>query len=400
MPAFEPNPRQDPTLVTGVRGPEDALTERTVVDMRDKIEMYMPEATPFLTLSGKVKGKRTVHNLKYDWMEKDSKPRKVIVSGAQTDIDVTVEVGATDDDKLAVNDVLRNLRTGELTLVSAVGTNQFTAVRGIGGAGLPMNDGDELIIIGTSYPDASRRGTAKSIVEYPNFNYTQIFRRPFEFSGRDIVTEFYGGSDVSNETKWQAVEFKRDIEYTAYFGKRELIPQAGGTKQRTFTGGLDPALVTNLWDLNAVTFNSRTFNEFLEEAMRWGKGGRLQAGKAVKYLLCGSRYLTEFSSWGEDKLQHVVLDKTIGFEAKKYQSAHGDVIFIASPILDEHHPDFAYLIDFNHADMVQLRQRGYRLLRGREENDFDGEAYEFFADVGWQFTFEHAHAKIFNLPIN
>src|SRR3970282_100168 len=105
MPAFEPNPRQDPTLVTGVRGPEDALTERTVVDMRDKIEMYMPEAPPFLTLSGKVKGKRTVHNLKYDWMEKDSKPRKVIVSGAQTDIDVTVEVGAPDADKLADNDV-------------------------------------------------------------------------------------------------------------------------------------------------------------------------------------------------------------------------------------------------------------------------------------------------------
>lgn len=401
MADFSPAPRQQPTLVTGVRGPEDALAQRTVVDMKDRILLYMPEATPFTTLTGQVKGARTAHNLKVEWMEKDAKPRSVVVSGAQTDVDTTVTLVTGEQTKLANNDVLRNKRTGELLLVTDASANPVTMVRGIGESPLALNDQDELIIIGTSYPDASRRGTAKSILEYPNFNYTQIFRRSFEFSGRDIVTEFYGGNDVDNETKWQAVEFKRDIEYTAYFGKRELIAQSGSTKQRTFTGGLLQAIKTNVWDLSTpgAPFASRTFNEFLEEAMRWGRGGRLQAGKAIKYLLCGSRYLTEFSSWGEEKLHTVVLDEKIGFVAKSYQSSHGTVIFMASPILDEYHPDYAFLIDFNHVDKVVLRDRGYKLLRGREDNDFDGEAYEYFADLGWEIGFEHAHALIKGISI-
>lgn len=394
MAEFEPGARPEPSLVSGYRGPEDALTQRTVVDMRDRILLYQPEATPFLTLSGKIKGKRKAFNLKYEWMEKDSKPRRVIVSGAQTDVDTSIELLTGDGSKVAVNDVLRNVRTGEVVLVTTVSTDTLTVTRAIGGTGVAMNDQDSLIIIGSSYPDASRMGTAKSIVEYPNFNYTQIFRTPFQFSGRDIVTEFYGGNDVDNETKWQAVEHKRSIEYTAYFGKRHLIAAGGGLKQRTFTGGLEQSIQTNVWNIAGSPFNSRTFNEFLEEGMRWGKGGRLQAGKAVKYLLCGSRYLTEFSSWGEDKLVTEVLDSTIGFVAKKYQSAHGDVMLIGAPILDEYHPDYAFLVDFNHADYVFLRQRDTKLLRGREDNDFDGEAYEYFSDMGWQFEFEHAHALI------
>lgn len=399
MADFEANPRTEPSTVTGYRGPEDQNASRLVVDMKDRILLFMPEAQPFLTLTGKIKGKRKTFSKKFEWLEKDFKPRRLTVSGAQTDVDTAIEFVAGDGAKAAANDLVRNTRTGEVFLVSSMSTDTATVVRAIGSNGVAMNDGDVLVILGPSYPDNATIGTFKSITETPNFNYTQIFRTPFGFTGRDVVTELYGGNDVDTETKWQALEHKRSIEYAFLFGKRHLIAGAGGVKDRTMTGGLEWAINTNIWNVSGVTLNSRVFNEFLEEGLRWGKGGRLQGGKATKYLLASSRWLTEINSWAESKLEYRVLDSEIGFAAMEYKSPHGRVMLIAAPILDEFHPDYAFLVDMNHVDYAYLRQRDTKLLRGREENDRDGEAYEYMSDCGLQVEFEQSHALLKGISV-
>jgi len=399
MADFEPLARTEPTIVSSYRGVEDQISNRVVVDMADKLLLFQPDAQPLLTLTGQIKGKRKAYNLKFEWLEKDFKPRKLTVSGAQTDVATTVNLVAGDGNKVAVNDLLRNLRTGDLMLVTAVATDALTVTRAIGGAGVAINDGDILVIIGNSYPDNSTLGTMKSITEYPNFNYTQIFRTPFGFSGRDIVTELFGGDDVMTETKWQAIEHKKSIEYSFFFGKRHLIAAAGGVKQRTMTGGLEWGIASNVWNVGGVTLNGRVFNEFLEEGLRWGKGGRLQGGAAKKYLLCSSRWLTEINSWAEAKLEYRILDASIGFAAMEYKSPHGLVRLVPAPLLDEFAPDYAFLVDVNHLDYVYLRQRDTKLLRGRQENDRDGEAYEYFSDCGLQVQFEQAHALLKGISV-
>jgi hypothetical protein len=397
MADFSPGARPSPTLVSNFRGPEDHVSTRVKIDMSDKILWYAPEATPFLTLTGKIKGKRKAFNYKYEWLEKDQKPRALIVDAAQTETDTSVEVDA--GNKVVARDVLLNTRTREVLLVSSVSSNTLTVVRGIGGAGVAMNDGDTLLLIGSSYADGAASGTPVSITEFSKYNYTQIFRTPFAFTGRDLETELFGGNDKMTETKWQAIEHKRSIEYAFYFGKRALIAAAGGVHQATFTGGLDQAIQSNAWDVSGVTLNTRTFNEFLEEALRWGKGGRLQGGSATKYLLCSSPWLTEINSWAENKLEYRVLDKEIGFSAMEYKSPHGRVMLLSSAILDEYHPDRAYLVDFNHVDYVYLRNRDTKLLSKREDNDIDGEKYEYFSDCGLQVEFEQSHAVLTGLTV-
>jgi len=391
---FSPNPRTEPTQIAGYRGPEDHVAQRVVMDMRDRILLYQPDATPLLTLTGRIKGKRKAFNRKHEWLEKDFKPRKVVVNGAQTAVDTTIEFVASEIAKISSRDVLKNLRTGELILVSAVNTSDCTVVRGIGGAGVIMNDGDVLIILGSGYADASKMGTMKSITEYPNFGYTQIIRTPFGFSGRDLATELYGGDDKMNETKWQAVEHKKSLEYFMWFGKRHLVPAVAGTShETTFMGGIDWSLQSNLWNLGGTALTERIFNQFLEEAMRWGKGGRLN-GSGTKYLFCSSAWLTELNQLTINRLQTLVLDKQIGFECSKYVSPHGTVLFVPVPLFDEYHPYAAYLLDLNHIDSVYLRNRDTKLLTGREDNDFDGEAYEYFTDGGIEVSQEFAHAKL------
>jgi len=398
MPDFNPAVRPDPTIITGSRGPEDHVSQRVVLDMQDRILLYMPSATPFTTITGGIKGKRKAFNRQFEWLEKDFKPRAAEVTTAYTAGATTVIVSATDATKIAANDLLKNTRTNEILLVTTPATGSMTVVPGIGGGSADGAVGDKLLILGSSYTDYATIGTFKSITEYRNYNYTQIFRKPFGFTGRDLVTELYGGDDKMTETKWQGVEHKRDIEYALLFGKRHLIAAAGGVHERTMTGGLDWAINTNRWDVTGVSLTKRAFDEFLEEGLRWGRGGYLQ-GSGTKYLFHASRWGTEINSWADNKLEYRVLDKQYGMSATEYVSPHGRVMLVHAPILDEFHPDMAFLVDVNHVDYVYLRQRDTKLLSGREANDLDGESYEYFSDCGLQVEFEQSHAILSGLSV-
>jgi len=193
------------------------------------------------------------------------------------------------------------------------------------------------------------------------------------------------------ETKWQAIEHKKEIEYAFYFGRRHLM--SGTTHQVTMTGGLDYFITTNRANVAKQALNERWFIEYLEYAMRWGRGGK-RNGVGKKYALCSSRWLTEINQWAREKLEYVVLDEQIGFSALKYVSPHGIVYLMSSPILDEWHPDWMFLLDFNHIKKAYLNQRDTKLLVGVQENDRDGKKSLYRSDVGLQVNFEHAHGIV------
>ena len=397
MPAFNPGPAPEPTVINNYRGPEDHTSGRVVVDMKDQILFYRPSATPFLTITSGIKGSRTAKNRKFEWLEKDSEPQFVTETAALTPTGTTLTVSSADGDKLAANDILRNIRTGDVALVTAEAAGSVTITRAIGGAGQVGAINDVWQVIGSSYPDNSTLGTPKSITEYEFYNYTQIIRTPFAFTGRDLATELYGGSDKMNETKWQGVKHKRLIEKAMLFGKRHKIDASGSTHERTFTGGLEWAITTNRWDVSGITLTKSVFDQFLESALREGKGGYLY-GSGTKYFFHSSRWGTLFSEWADVKLEYRVLDKQYGMKANVYQSPHGRLMLVHAPILDE--PGAAgsgFIVDVNHVDHVTLRGRGTKLLSGREENDRDGEAYEYFSDIGLQVEHEKAHSYVTGL---
>ena len=395
MAEFNPNPRTDPTLVSGTRGPESQNAARVVVDMQDEILLYQPEATPLLTLTGKMRKKREAVNARFEWLEKDEYPRSLEVTAAADSDDTAISVVAGQDARVFVGAVVINLRTGENILVNAAPTSGSlgTVVRGIGGGAADIVIGDKLLYAFNAYEDGSGLGVLKSIQEFNEYNYTQIIRTPFGFTGRDLVTELYGGRDEMTETKWQAIEHKKSIEYAMAFGKRDLRTPA---HQQTFTKGVDSFLVTNRWNVEGVSLTERAFVDFLEIAMKWGKGGN-QNGSGTKYLLCSSRWLTEINGWVGDRLRYKPIDDSIGFAAQEFNSPHGNVELLRWPLLDYFHPDRAFLLDFNHIRYAYLRNRDTKLYVDRQANDIDGKTNEYLSDVGVQVNFEHAHSALFGL---
>lgn len=395
MAEFNPAARTAPTLVTGTRGPENQNTARVVVDMEDEILLYQPEATPLLTLTGRMRKKREAVNARFEWLEKDEFPRSLEVTAAADSDDTAISVVAGQEARVFTGAVVINLRTGENILVNATPTSGSlgTVVRGIGGGAADIVVGDQLLYAFSAYEDGAGIGALKSIQEFNEYNYTQIIRTPFGFTGRDLQTELYGGRDEMTETKWQAIEHKKSIEYAMGFGKRDTRT---GTHQQTFTKGVDNFIVTNRWNVEGVSLTERAFVDFLEVGMKWGRGGN-QNGSGTKYLLASSRWLTEINSWVGDRLRYKPLDEKIGFSAMEYASPHGNVELLRWPLLDYFHPDRAFLLDFNHIRYVYMRGRDTKLYVDRQANDIDGKTNEYLSDCGVQVNFEHAHAALFGL---
>lgn len=395
MPA--PNARTAPTLISGSRGAEQLNSARVVVDMEDEILMYQAEATPLLTLSGKIGKKRKCTNVKFEFLEKDELPRTVIASATMTDVGTTLQVGSGESARLVSGQLLLSLATREVIRVGTVTSDSNIAVtRGIGGGNAPVAIGDVFVHFSNAKEDGTTSGTSKSIKEFNDYNYNQIIETPFDFTGRDLVTELYGGNDEMTETKWQAIEHKKSIELAMLFGRRYLMN--GTSHQITTMGGLEYFIVTNRANVAQQNLNERWFIEYLEYAMRWGRGGK-RNGVGKKYALVSSRWLTEINSWVKDRLEYRPLDSSIGFSALEYKSPHGIVYFLATPLLDDNHPDWMFLLDFNHIKYTYLQKRDTKLLVDVQENDRDGKKNLYRSDVGIQVNMEHAHGIVTGINV-
>ena len=68
-----------------------------------------------------------------------------------------------------------------------------------------------------------------------DYNYTTIHRDSYGFTETALATDWYGGPLDAKERRKKAVEHKRNIEMSFFFGARSY---SVGTKPRHSTGGL------------------------------------------------------------------------------------------------------------------------------------------------------------------
>jgi hypothetical protein len=395
MPDFVPGSRVAPTMVAGQRGVENILAARVAVDMDEEIHSYQVSAAPFTALSKKARKKRIVENPRFDFMMKQEYPRGLELSADSivgvTTMSVLVGQGA----RVAKNHVLLNTRTGEVMVCTATpAADVITVVRGIGSTETDALTGDTLVNAFTAYEEGADIGDKKSIKEDGEFNYTQILRTPFSMTRTLMQTRLYGGREELTETQWQGVKHTIDMEYAYFFGRRHT--RTGTNHQQRFMGGLNYFIATNRWDVTGVKLTERAFVEMLEEGMKFGDGGRYQ-GKGTKYLFASARWVTEIEFFAKDRMQTRVLDSVYGLEVTEYRSGQGTVMIVPDPILDEFHPDMAFLVDLNHVRPVRLKGSDTKLLDNRQGPGVDGEDFEYLTECSIQIEEEASHVALSGL---
>lgn len=394
-PTFSYTPRTAATIVTGNRAPENMQTGRIIADVSDTIHLYAPSANPFSALTKQLRGKRKATQYRFDWFEKDELPRSsTVLTTGITDSGTSIEVAASEGGRFRAGDLVLNVTTREVLLVTAVASDVLTVTRGWGSTAAAMASGQTLTVLGPSAEDGSTLPTVKTVKEEAKYNYTQIIRTAVSWTGRQVNTDYYGGSDVMNERKVAGIEHQKSIENLFFFGTRN---SATGTHVRSTTGGLDYFISGNAWDLGATAPTENGFLTYLEYAMRWGKGG-YQSGNAEKFLFHSARWASFIETLAKAKLQTFQDESTYGIKILKYKTAHGVLNLVHAPVLDYEHKDFAFLVDLNQVRFVFHQGRDTKLLKNRQENDLDALEEEYFSDIGLEVQLDESHGVVYDMP--
>ena len=377
-------------VATGVVDTEDILADERVVDMENEFRLLDPDESQFMTILGKLPSKPAIRE-KINWLEDEYFPRQAtanetVASGA-TDFDVEAGQG----DYFRANDIVRNMATGEAFLVGSVsGVNLAGLVRGIGdAAAAAITDGDELLIIGNASKQGADVGTLKVTTRTLGYNYTQIVRHPFGFTGTQVEIETYGQGDPMNEIAKKAVEHKRALEALHWFGARDFITSA--SEPQGFMGGIVEYLASNVYS-SIGTLTRSSLDDKLREIFQHGSRNKAifaapVPGQALSGLLADNWVRANPS------------DKVYGAKVSGFiTGAYGDRVPVIVkrewgmfPTASNQYGSWMVVVDLEYVKKRPLRNRGTRLLRNRQGNGEDRVVHEYLTELSMEVSVEEAH---------
>lgn len=376
-----------PTYVQGTRGSENVNQDRRKFSVSDKLWMVNPEAAVLAFFARKL-NKQKVTDPEYRWFEKEEPSRQDAVNNGAGYDDSATSVVVDNGTKFRGGDVVLNVRTGEQMKVSSVSTNTLTVVRGWGStAGAAMLDNDVLVILGNANAEGASARTSLSTQATKKYNYTQIFREPFDVTGTEAATELYaGGSDIVELRKEHLNVHNKDIERSFLFG--EPKEDTSGSQPIRATGGAKYFISTNV--SSAVgTLTESTFEDWISDLFL--NGGDKKMGFLSPLLA------SAVNSWAKGKLQMFPKDKTYGIAISRYLSIHGELDFVIERILGENSTWNGMAFAF------EMDKVGYRYLGGNGQNrdtrlkkniqapGDDLERDEYLSEVGYWMALENRH---------
>jgi hypothetical protein len=348
-----------------------------------------PNENPFVLLSKAAKT-RTVTNSKYEWMEKDL-PTKTSLA---TDTSSTANQGVTTGTapRFKAQDLVLNTRTGEISLVTSnVDANTIATVRGAGSVSATANaSGDNLVIIGTAYPEGGTLGVPRSVTEGFLYNYTQIFRQPFGTTGTESVSENYGGKDKPRLRKENGVYHMMDIERAFIFGNAKLDTATSGlggttaTPWRT-TGGFLEFVTTNAQAAGGTLTEPEleTFTQTVFEATGSGMTRTLMAAGTVVSVI---------DQLGAGRLQTVPSDTTYGIAVKQWITSHGTLNIVKHRLLTPSpYTGYALAVDTEKIAFAKMTERDTMLRENVGTPGDDGWTDEYLTECGFELHNQTAH---------
>lgn len=345
--------------------------------------------------AGKSLAKREVKNAKFTMFTNQSAERSTRINLAagynSTDVSIVVDDGTL----FVANDLIRNVRTGEVMMVSAVSTNTLTVTRAWGSTGAAMLDNDQIVFLSSAYPVNALSGTSKSTVPSESFNYTQIFRSPLQIGRTDKLSalNFTPGSDEERLLKEAGYTQLVNQEMAFWYSTKNeaAAVDSSGTRQRS-TGGIFQHITTNVSDISATggILTEPVLDGFAEQAF--------DRGSTTKFLFCSPKVLSKINQLAKDKIRMSSAKENVyGLDLMEYMTAHGTFMLVrtshfGSEGLSSVYGGHAVAIDPEQIKYAYLGESENELRLNIQENDRDGVKHEWIAEAGLQITNETTHA--------
>jgi hypothetical protein len=368
---------------------EEPVADERVIDMDPKMRKLDPDQTQFTTMVSRMPS-RVATREKFNWLE-EAYLNDVYTASAYTSGAATVTVTATDAAAIQPNDVLRNMRTGQALLV--VSLVQATGVLTVTwfGANAAGNAGDKLLFVGSAHKQGGALPAPKYSQRVLGYNYTQIFRSSWSFSRTATKIELYGGSEPAKEAARKAVEHKRELEHTGFFGTRQFI--TAGQDPQGLTGGLREFITTNVFPVGG-----ELTSDFLDLSLATvlAKGS---SDKVIFTGTIGAYYISRFHRAGQGAFWKPSNESVHGVKVDGFISG---VFGYQIPVVVKkewaNYPAGAngynglmFVIDMSNVEKRPLRDSDTKLLQDRAPKGEDREAAEYLTEMGWTVAQEKTH---------
>jgi len=378
------------TVLKGNITTADPVADEQVVDMRNEFAELDPDDSQFVTLLNKL-GTRAAVREKIEWLEDQLRPRLLTLSASAASGDTSLALTSGQGAYVAVDDTIRNLTTGELVHVTGITTDSIGVDRAIGAVSAASSASTaQLLIVGSAYKQGASYGTSRIVKRVLGFNYTQIQRDPFSFTGTETSIEEYGGRNPMKEQVKKMIEHKQSIEQTCFWGARNF----DSTNKRGYCGGAYEFIASNV-NKSVGTLDKSTFDTQITTALQHGNLNTKAlfvapiVAKAMSGFLRDNwvRATPDESRWG------VHVDAWIS-------GAYGTEIPV---FVKRYWNNFstsgangpggaAFLIDMDYVRYAPLRDRDTQLLLKRQNPGDDLDSREYLTEFSLEFMVENCHA--------
>jgi len=380
-----------PTITTGMIATNDVLSNEQVVDMSEQVYKLQPDATQFTTMLMELSKKQATQYV-IDWLEEEYRPRTTSMTASATSAATAFGVTAGHGNTVvAVGDVVRVMETGEALLVTTAAASAFTATRSWGGtAAASATSAAKLMIVGNAAAQGASSGTARYVVRARGYNYIQEIRHPIFFSTVHMASELYGGRDPGKELVREAINHKRNVESTLFWGARDYSTSTSPGP----TGGCGGAfefISTNVTNTSGATTPAEV-DTFLRTPLSYAEDPVLFCSPLVASILSQMyRGIWQPNQGGLQKYGVKVtafLDSTYGTNVPVITKKE----WIDLNATGTNYGTYAFLIDMA---AVRLRPlRGFNvgsLRRNIQEPSATAEVHEYYSPLSLEFAHESRH---------
>jgi hypothetical protein len=388
------------TVVTGYVSTEEIVADERVVDMDPKMRVLKPDETPLLKMTEKATVRQAVRE-KVNWLEEEDFPRTVALSAGGTAGTPTLVLVAGQGKIVQVNDVLRNMRTGEGSRISAIATDTLTIVQTGAlppGGAAANNSGDVYLVVADAQPQGSDFPVSRYLQRVLGFNYTQTVRTPWTFTGTQTAIELYGGREPAKEAVRKAREDKKKREAIGFFGARSFVASSASNGEPQGTAGGALEYISTFRRDAAGPMTANFFDQLCADVFQYGSQNKVFFAAPVIVQCMSAWNRSGMGSQWDPTPRNVHGVNVDAFISGAYGYRIPVVVkkdFAEFPVANKGFGSYGFLLDLDYIERRPLRDRGTKLLTDQAPKGKDVYAAEYFTEETWEFAHERAHALVF-----
>lgn len=266
-----------PSLIVGQRDTKVISFDNKARDIEQDIIEIQPNRAPFTSFLQALKSVPTKRT-QFEHGEHDVIPGKVTVSGGQSDVDTTIELGVGTTARVPLNSILWNTRTDEVVRATGrdTGADTLTVTRGFAGTtNLAMNNTDTLVIIEAYEEGVEFSEGVSNEAELKN-NYIQEIETEVSMSWFQMAEAELTQGDWPYQVEQKIIYHKEKQERQFLFGRKNLTASGPQGHRVFYSGGLYEMITSDSGNAKTVTgvLDKDTIDVWLANIYSYGNPNR------------------------------------------------------------------------------------------------------------------------------